>query len=291
MQTLNPSSTDSTHGSTSSKTASCPDPGPKAWSKANERRPSRVPGCATSTSVGVGIVTTAAPSPAAVGRTRHITRIEPLSSCSWFWSSRRRLRSACQLPTASSRAGSTARAAPSIASRRYRSARSSMLQPLPSSSSSASSSPSAAAAAGSSPLWPAPSASAASPPPPAPAPAASSERTALDATSNAASTCFCTLRGLGGTGLARISASSAARLAVSCRTRSSHWSATACARASCPLSRRSCARASSSSPCSRPRVASLWASAAAVPSASSCSSCSCASRPLIFCVSSVTRSQ
>ena len=79
MHTLKPPSTDSSTGSTSSKTSAWPLCVPKTWSNVKARRPSRPP-CVTTTSVSEGTCTHAAPSVADAGRTRHMTRIEPLSS-------------------------------------------------------------------------------------------------------------------------------------------------------------------------------------------------------------------
>ena len=121
MHTLKPASTDSTTGSTSSKTARWSDASPKQWSKLKVLRPS-LPGCERTTSLSDVTLTAELPSPAASGRTRHMTRIDPLSSCSWSCSSRRLRSSFCQPVTACSRAGSTTSAAHCITARRYCSA-------------------------------------------------------------------------------------------------------------------------------------------------------------------------
>ena len=118
MHTLKPASTCSTTGSTSSKTAAWSDDGPKQKSKAKRFDPS-LPASITSPPSAVTLTTGAGPSLGASGRTRHMTRIDPLSSCSWSCSWRRLRSSACHPATAWSRAGSTDAAARCIARCRY----------------------------------------------------------------------------------------------------------------------------------------------------------------------------
>ena len=82
MQTLKPPRTESSTGSTSSKTAAWCDSGPKTQSKVNDLRPSLPGFIVIATSVSEKVVTADSPSSRPAGRTRHMTRIEPLISCS-----------------------------------------------------------------------------------------------------------------------------------------------------------------------------------------------------------------